>query len=124
MAWIIINRLESDELREESSSALESVRKREMTGREFLFRECDEKFWSSDLNEAGNLFASYYYGEPGDKKRSRYITDYERILAKGLPSTYHVQDTWENYDKISAVIDQRYRDLNKYESERPWWKLW
>jgi uncharacterized protein YbcV (DUF1398 family) len=79
-----------------------------MTGRDFLFQVCDEKFWESDLNEQGLAFTNYYYAvEDGS---SLYFEDYDAALVNDLPSLYHVEDTWSNYDKISKVINQRFHE--------------
>jgi hypothetical protein len=108
LAWIIHNGLQGEFHDEESPEELEAVRDRMLTGREFLFRACDGKFWDEDLSEEGNAFtASYYQGE-GGKGYGAYIQDYERVLAVDLPRTYHVEDTWANYDEIAAVISERY----------------
>lgn len=101
LAWIINNNLEGDLYKEELAEALEDVRKRKITGREFLIDECDEKFWEEDLSEVGFEFTESYYD-------SQYHEDFEETLAENLPSVYHVEDTWENYDKIAQVIDKRF----------------
>lgn len=85
---------------------LQKVREREITGRDFLFKQNDGKFLKYDLNKEGFAFTKYYYGG----KSPIYLTDYENILAKGLPSIYHVQDTWQNYDKIAHIISERYSE--------------
>ncbi|WP_245719493.1 hypothetical protein [Paenibacillus tianmuensis] len=36
-------------------------------------------------------------------------TDFAEILAAGLPTIYHVEDTIENYRMIEPVISERYR---------------
>lgn len=105
LAWAIMNGLEGELHREESPEALFAVRARQMTGREFLFQECDEKFWDIDLNGEANEFAQYYYDG-----QSQYFEDYETTLAEGLPTMYHVENTWENYDRIATVIDRRFAD--------------
>lgn len=103
LAWIINNNLEGDLHKEESAEALEDVRKRKITGRDFLIDQCDEKFWEEDLTEEGFVFAESYY-------ENDYHEDYEETLIKNLPTTYHVEDTWENYDKIAQIIDKRFRE--------------
>ena len=108
LAWIINNSLESEFHREESADALEAVRARAMTGREFLIDECDEKFWDEDLSDEGNEFAQEYYGVTTEG--GQYFTDYEQILCAGLPSLYHVEDTWESYDKIAPTISKRFAE--------------
>lgn len=109
LAWIIRNGLEGQELREDSADALGRVRARTMTGREFLFEECDEKFWNDDLNEEGLAFTLAYYSGPGGEGYGEYIEDYMQALeTETLPSLYHVEDTWENYDKLAPLIDERF----------------
>lgn len=36
--------------------------------------------------------------------------DYEATLAGNLPTTYHVPDTWETYEKIKPVLDKRFQE--------------
>lgn len=109
LAWAILNDLEGDLHREDSHEELRLVRERRITGRDFLFRACDGKFWDEDLNDEGNAFAGWYYsGEGGGY--GPYLADYESTLAGGLPSLYHVEDRWEIYDRIAPVIDRRYAD--------------
>jgi hypothetical protein len=108
LAWIILHDLVGDEHREDSAEELAAVRERRMTGREFLIRQCDEKFWDADLNHEGLPFTkAYYVGE--DTSYGDYLRDYEPLLAQGLPSAYHVQDSWENYDRLAPAIDSAYR---------------
>ena len=107
LAWAIHNDLHGEEHREESVEQVAAVLARAMTGREFLFQCCDGKFWDDDLNLEGNAFAKWYYRVSG---APRYFDDYDRVLAAGLPSTYHVQDSWANYDRIAPVISGRFRE--------------
>ncbi len=108
LAWCIINGLSGEFHDEESPEALKAVRERRMTGREFLQQMCDEKFWEEDLNDEGNRFAKHYYSGPDGKGYGTYLEDYEALLAQDLPSTYHVDDTWENYEKVAKRIAERY----------------
>jgi hypothetical protein len=103
IAWAIITGLEGELHKEESADAFQAVRERRITGREFLFSRCDQKFTDEDLNEEGSAFARWYYSGYGP-----YIDDYEKTLAVNVPSTYHVKDTWENFDKLKPVIDRRF----------------
>jgi hypothetical protein len=109
LAWAIIHGLEGEDHREDCPASLAAVRARQMTGRQFLLRECDEKFTDVDLSDEGNAFAKYYYGDP----EWLYLRDYDRIMASNLPSTYHVEDTWENYDKIAGVISRRFDEWKR-----------
>ena len=117
LAWAIINGLEGDLHREESQDALQAVRERRMTGRDFLFQECDEKFWDEDLSDEGNAFASWYY--QGEDDGSPYLADYEQILGGEVATLYHVEDTWENFDKLAPTIDQRFQEWRDAASLAP-----
>ena len=116
LAWAIHRDLAGELHREDSVGPLAAVRERRMTGREFLFSQCDEKFWEEDLNDEGNAFAKEYYQKKG---ADGYLSDYEATFAEGLPSLYHVADTWENFDRIAAVIDRRYAQWTQTRSRRP-----
>jgi hypothetical protein len=121
LAWAIHRDLAGESHRQGSGGPLAAVRERRMTGRELLFSQCDEKFTEEDLNDDGNAFAKEYYEKTG---AGGYLSDYETTLGGGLPSLYHVADTWENFDRIAAVIDRRYAQWNPAKSRRPWWKFW
>jgi hypothetical protein len=108
LAWIILRELEGELHREESALALRAVRERKMTGREFLFQQCDEKFTDEDLSDEGNLFTNWYYEGDGT-----YLDDYSDLLADDVESLYHVADSWENFDKLVPIIDSRFEEWKK-----------
>ncbi|MCT3735613.1 hypothetical protein HZQ27_05180 [Elizabethkingia anophelis] len=103
--WIIQNDLIGELHREESQESIEKVKNREMTGRDFLIKECDSKLWDEDLNEKGNRFAKYYFADNNGYKQ--YIIDYENLFLD-YDNLYEIEDTWENYDRIRPVLDKRY----------------
>ena len=107
LAWAINHNLIGDLHRAEFPNDVLAVYERRMTGREFLFRACDGKFWEEDLNEEGNAFAQWYYASKSGGF-GPYIKDYESALAVGLLSAYHVEDSWENYNKLAYIIDARF----------------
>ena len=88
-----------------------------MTGRDFLEKECDEKFWEDDLNQEGNDFARYYY------ESNMYFADYESVLARDLPSFYHVDNSWDNYHKLAPVITKQFL-MWKNSQAKKWWQFW
>ncbi len=103
VAWCLLNGLAGELHRTTFPAGLQKLRERTITPSQFLFEYCDEKFTSEDLNEEGNRFADYYFThETGD-----YIPDYETCFS-GLPSTYHVPDTWTSYDRLAPIIAKRY----------------
>ncbi|MBB1076595.1 hypothetical protein HUU62_19525 [Rhodoferax sp. 4810] len=95
------------------SVAAQRVRDRTITGRTFLLEHCDGKLFSGMLNKEGSAFAQKYY-------ERAYSKDYQRTLILDLESDYLVSDSWDNYDRMAEVIDQRYAK----EKDKPWWKLW
>jgi len=117
MAWLINNNLEGKFHKKESRDSLRAVRSMEMTGREFLVKECDKRLLPVDLSKKANAFARAYY------ESDTYYADYASVLAKELPSLYHVEDSWENYHKIAPVIMRRYLDWKKTCAGK-WWQFW
>src|SRR5687768_958748 len=86
LAWAILRGLEGKNLHEFPDELL-AVRGRQMTGRDFLMRVCDGKFWQDDLDREGQAFAQTYYQ---NEKKPNYYQDYEAVLGGDLPSLYHV----------------------------------
>ncbi|HKN57764.1 MAG TPA: hypothetical protein VJV97_02870 [Gemmatimonadaceae bacterium] len=110
LAWIVHRNLGSKELAQLSGDTYSWVLSREVTGRDLLFTKLDEKFFYQLLSPEGEAFTRSYYESNG------YANDYDRVLGADLPSLYHVKDTWENFDKLAPVLDERlaaWRALNK-----------
>ena len=123
LAWAVINELHSDFLRDHYEELLAKLRRREITGRQFFEAACSERFSERDLNEEGNAFAQHYYVDEAGK-RGAYFADYKKVLAAGLPSFWHVANTWENYEKIAAVISRRYEEWKNPSRRKRWWQFW
>lgn len=110
MGWIIEQKLYSEFFEDECSLQIIRFLRREISPT--VLSEIWDGHLGSDLfTDEGNAFAYYYYGGGIYKK------DYKEILAGDLPSVYHVQDTWDNYDQISQKITQRYQDWQRLLSE-------
>jgi len=101
---------------EESINSLEKLKRREITGLDFLIHECDEKFWDEDLNEEGEAFTLDYYQQDSAfaKQFGWYMQDYCNVFnahaaAQGFeyPSTYHVENTWQNFERLKPILDKR-----------------
>ncbi|WP_406844822.1 hypothetical protein [Flavobacterium soyae] len=105
LTWIIDNDLIGLLHLENSKESIKKVKNREMTGTKFLIKECDSKFWSEDLNEEGNKFTNSYYANENDY--GQYIDDYSEVF-NHYKTLYHVDDNWENYNKIEPIITKRY----------------
>lgn len=102
LGWAITRGHIGEEHREDSyvQPLLEKVANREMSPRNFLIDICDEKLIDYDLSDEGNSFAEEYY-------ESTYFEDYVTTFSE-FDEVYEVTDTWENFDRIAAVIDQRF----------------
>ncbi len=77
---------------------------------DWLFAHRDGRLAEADLTEAGNRFARYYYGTPAEGLHAgegSYLQDFIATL-KGGDDTTLVEDSWENYDRLAPIIDQRY----------------
>ena len=116
-AWLVNQRMESESLAIEFSTELDALRARTLTGREFVASRRDGELSSTDLNASGNAFAHDYFNS------DRYFKDYADTLVGELPSLYHVDDSWANYEKMAAAIDARYA-VWQQEHRSPWWQFW
>ena len=103
LAWVILNRLESFQLRQAAASPVEEVRSKQMSGRDFLFSHCEGKLTSDALNKEAQAFTAVYY-------EAEYLRDYEDILVAKATATYMVEDSWANYERLAVVMDRRLRD--------------
>jgi len=103
LGWLIENSLLDHEFLEGVSNDIQRFIKREISGPE-LFSMWDGVLDDEMLNDDGNKFTHIYF----DFKNGQYIYDYIKYLAEDLPSEFHVQDTWENYEKAKIFIDEGY----------------
>jgi|CXWL01.1.fsa_nt_gi hypothetical protein len=108
IAWIINTGLVGEFHLEESRNSLEQIKGRIITGRQFLIKECDMKLTEEDISEIGLDFTDFYYQGIAEKA-SLFLYDYAEMFIKEPMSFYDVEDTWANYDKLSPVIDERFR---------------
>jgi hypothetical protein len=122
LAWATFNELENELHRQRSAEPLAKLRRREITGRQFYEAACQGKFAEKDLNPEGNAFAQFYYADEVGQ-RGLYFDDYRKVLVAGLPSFWHVADTWANYDRIAPVISRRFAEWKNPPRKR-WWQFW
>lgn len=106
VAWILLAGLWKGEASQ--TAVVAKVRRRSMTGGQFLLQQCDGKLTSDDLTAEGAGFAESYYPK-------QYMKDYHRLLVGKQPTDYAVDDTWENYDRLAEAIDKRWR---KHQAKR------
>lgn len=56
------------------------------------------------MPELHAFIADYYIGGLG----ATYSSDYFLQITPGLPNEYLVPDTWETFDRVAAIVDERY----------------
>ncbi len=112
LAWIIERDLVSDELREDAAAELARVKRRKMTGAQFLLAVCDEKLASNDLSPEGNRFAKAYF-------MKEYLEDYADLFEPKLSSLYELADTWKNYDRLRPILEERFATWSKAPKKAP-----
>ena len=115
-AWLVNQKMESEQQDIEHSAELEAIRARSISGREFIAKMRDGELADIDMNKAANAFALAYYDS------NLYFEDYAQILVGEKSSLYHVDDTWENYDLMAERIAERYVAWQK--KQRAWWRFW
>jgi hypothetical protein len=109
VGWLIDRDLVSEQFRKEYGAAITQFKHRHMTGAQ-VYRDClDGMLLLEDISEIGNRFGIYYF----NMENGEYLIDYENTLGMGLPSLYHVQDTWENYFKLKSLLDSRFEEWHK-----------
>lgn len=106
VAWAFLAGLAGPLHIEDFPEDIPKLQKRIVTPGAYFYETCDGKFTDEDLNDIGNQFAQHYY----DTANGQYLKDYEATLGQEVEELYAVADTWENYDRLSPVIEQRFRE--------------
>lgn len=109
LIWIIENNFYiSDE--KEIEKYVDEVKKRNMTGSDFLSDICDEKLIRDEISEKIIDFIEDYFMNKGNHISGNYDDDYkifvENILHKKL---YSNEFSWSDYDKFKVNIDNAYK---------------
>ncbi len=123
--WCIEKGLVSGELKEDAEEEIESLKRREITGAEFVMEVMDGKFSEYDLNHLGNSFAKDYYKDDTDfgNRFSSFADDYVNLFDAQAEEKdyeyetfYHIEDTYENYDLMKQIINHRFEEWKEYRS--------
>ncbi|MBO9731553.1 MAG: hypothetical protein J7623_23130 [Chitinophaga sp.] len=120
LTWCIEHDLLSEEQTDDCEEDIEKVKNRTLTGAQYLIANCDEKFTTDDLDQTGNDFAKSYYArkeKTAAAKYPSYFEDYENAFRQHSTdfNLYAVADTWENYDRIKPLIDQRFEEWKGFQ---------
>jgi hypothetical protein len=101
LGWLIQRGLVSEEV---DDATVRDFKRHRRTGPE-IFRDLDGVLDASMLTADGRRFAKAYF----DFGTGAYVSEYTGLLASGLASVYAVPDTWENYERLRAVLDRRFQ---------------
>ncbi len=118
VGWLVKNSMLSDWFAEECSDEINDFLSKQITAPE-LFRLWDGALVDDMLSDDGNKFAQSYF----EFETGRYLKDYSRHVSSGLQSEFHVEDSWDNFEKASKMIDRRYGEW-KGSGTRKWWQFW
>jgi len=102
LAWCVERGLASAWHEAVHPAAFQSLRERQLTGRDYLLQFLDGRLTDEHLGPAGRRFAEAYY------LTRAYVADYEEALCGGLPSRYDAPDGWESVDALAPVLDARF----------------
>ena len=106
LGWVIENNLYSEFFEDEAAVQMIRFQRRDISCT--ILSEIWDGYLGHELfSKTGNMFTYYYYGG------GIYRKDYEKTLAGDLPSIYHVQDTWANYENMSKKITDKFEEWKK-----------
>lgn len=115
LGWLADNDLMSDQFKSDFEIEIQEFKNQKLTGSQIFATCCDGVLMLEDVNELGNRFALHYF----DFDKGQYLADYEATLSANLQTMYHVADTWDNYNKLKAVLAKRFTDWKNQNNERP-----
>lgn len=107
VTWLIKNDLMGKQSRKGDVQEIELVKRDEMTGAQFYRQNWDGVLSSKELSDEADAFAREYLNIQNDIYTAE---DFTNILADGLPTIYHVEDSTENYLMIEPTITKRYEE--------------
>lgn len=116
LTWLVDNNLFDHHNNLIAITEIQKIKNRTIKGTQFLKEFLDGVLIDEDLTAIGNEFSYYYY------EKGTYFDDYFEVLCEDLPTIYHIQDSWENYNKIKPIIDKRYNDWKQLKNKK-WWQF-
>lgn len=110
LGWMLEHELYGEIFEDEEAHQVFRFKNREISC-SILSAMWDGYLGEDMFNREGNDFSVHYY------QSGIYRKDYQEVLANDLPSMYHVEDSWENYEKIALRIEDRYQKWKAKEKE-------
>ena len=116
LRWLIENNLMRGWYMKAAADTLEECRTGKATIRD-VYHQMASAIMSDMLTPEGEEFVKYYY-YVAKVRAVGYPRDYATVLQGNLPSSYHVQYTEENYQRIKPVLDRRFQDWKQAASQK------
>ncbi|OAB38935.1 hypothetical protein [Paenibacillus glacialis] len=108
ITWLIKNNWFTEEIGQNFATEIEKVKKKKLTGAEFYQKCLDGVFSTQELSDEIKPFVNEYLNIQKDFYTAEdYVHTFQGV---GL-TFYHVANTWENYDLIEPVIEQRFQEF-------------
>lgn len=109
LTWIIENNFYVSE-DEKIKKYVDEVKKRNMTGSEFLSDICDEKLISDEISNKIIDFIEDYFITKGSHLFGNYDDDYKEFIENVLnKKLYNNEFSWDDYDRFKVYIDNAYK---------------
>jgi len=108
VGWLLKQSLFTEQFTKINETEITKFLNREITAVAFYRDQMDGLFESTDLKDEGIEFTKYYFNE--DFSKSLYISDYIALFCAHVPTVYHVQDNWDNFDTMKKKIDDRFKE--------------
>ncbi|NTW40222.1 MAG: hypothetical protein HGA44_10115 [Cellulomonadaceae bacterium] len=109
LAWLADRGMVGEQLLTENHRTIAAIRDRR--GRpDDLYAAWHGVLVSSMLSPQANAFTGVYYEQ-------LYPEDYDRVFPEAGP--YQVRGTWQNYDRIARVLDERFDEWRAGALHRP-----
>ena len=106
LSWAANRELLSDAQAKYSADMIARIKTRSVDGDQFFanicFTLCDGKICDHDFGDVGKAFMSHYI----EKNLQLFSDDFYQAHGEILPAN----DSWETYDKLSLVFEQRFNE--------------
>ena len=108
ICWLIENGHFEDDFKINNSKGINHILSRKVKPSQFYVEYLDGVFDSVDLTQDAIQFTINYF----DFDNGNYVKDYLTTLdpTDNLPSLFHIEDSWENYDKLKSIINKRFKE--------------